>query len=540
MTEPILEPDFDWEAEPAPPSFEEEYQALRRAVRRAQGFGLLFVQCSPAIGHDLIHRLQSDLSDKPADVISFTTTVPGNNLFRAVRQRLDEHPDLRILFIQGLEYSLFAYEDIQRLSGWTSAEIYSCSWQGVPPLMQNLNWLREDFRDNFPQVCLVFLVPRFLVDYLVHRAPDFFDWRSGLFEFPNPVTTADHPSRQVWLAEHYEQYGTMPAAERRRHLLELQDLLAEPGQPVANQGRLLVELGKIFMADHNYAEAIARYEQAIVLVPDYSEAWYRLGIAHAHLGNYEAEIASYDQALMLNPQDASVWNSRGYALFESGHSAAAIADFDRAIALNPHNDKFWSNRGAALGTLGQFQDAMRAYEAALAINPNNYNVWFDQGVTLFYLGRYEEAIASYERALAINPEDYEALTNRGAALWQLDRLEQAIASCDQAIALNPDYDEAWATRAHVLADSSPEAAIASYEQALAINPENPEVWYGQACCYAQQGLMDLALDRLSHALHLDRDRYAPLAQSEKDFQPLQQHPQFQALLAGRGQPLLES
>lgn len=40
---------------------------------------------------------------------------------------------------------------------------------------------RESFRDNF-KICFVFLVPLFVLKYLIRRAPDFFDWRSGVWK----------------------------------------------------------------------------------------------------------------------------------------------------------------------------------------------------------------------------------------------------------------------------------------------------------------------------------------------------------------------
>ena len=55
----LTEWDEDIEASP-----EEEYEALVRAIHWAKGFGLLFVQCSPAEGERLIERVQADVAEK--------------------------------------------------------------------------------------------------------------------------------------------------------------------------------------------------------------------------------------------------------------------------------------------------------------------------------------------------------------------------------------------------------------------------------------------------------------------------------------------
>jgi hypothetical protein len=40
------------------------YRALLRCLKRTKGFGIVFVQCSPAVGTKLIYRVQEDLDDK--------------------------------------------------------------------------------------------------------------------------------------------------------------------------------------------------------------------------------------------------------------------------------------------------------------------------------------------------------------------------------------------------------------------------------------------------------------------------------------------
>ncbi|NMF81852.1 hypothetical protein [Nodosilinea sp. P-1105] len=160
---------------------DQEYQALLRAVRRQQGFGIIFVRCSPDRGNRLIKDLTRDLPRKHCDVLTLTEPLPEGDFFSRAESFLAEHP-ADVVFVQGLEHSLLDYEETKRQSGWTAAESRGYSWKGVPPILRNLNQQRDKFRNQLP-VCFVFLVPLFLVRYLTRRAPDFFDWRSGVFEF---------------------------------------------------------------------------------------------------------------------------------------------------------------------------------------------------------------------------------------------------------------------------------------------------------------------------------------------------------------------
>jgi tetratricopeptide (TPR) repeat protein len=49
--------------------------------------------------------------------------------------------------------------------------------------------------------------------------------------------------------------------------------------------------------------AIASYDKALEIKPDFHEAWYNRGIALGNLGRYEEAIASWDRALEIKPDD---------------------------------------------------------------------------------------------------------------------------------------------------------------------------------------------------------------------------------------------
>src|SRR6476646_1902387 len=171
---------FDWDEELPPETEEEVYRGLLRALSRKQGFGLFFVQCSRAQGKKIVADLHRDLLQQRIE----TLRLPGEvaTLYDQVADLWQKQP-FDVLVVEGLEASLYAYEDTKRFSGWSSEEIYNYSWKGVPKILNHLNQQRDRFRDDFP-ARFVFLMPPFVVDYFIQRAADFLDWRSGLFQFP--------------------------------------------------------------------------------------------------------------------------------------------------------------------------------------------------------------------------------------------------------------------------------------------------------------------------------------------------------------------
>jgi tetratricopeptide (TPR) repeat protein len=119
-----------------------------------------------------------------------------------------------------------------------------------------------------------------------------------------------------------------------------------------------------------YTEAVASYDKAIAIDPNFAEAWYNRGIALHYLKRYSDAVASYDKAIAVDKNYADAWVNRGVALRELGRYSEAVASYDKAISLDPNYAKAWNNRGNALGELGQYSEAIASFDKAIAIDPN--------------------------------------------------------------------------------------------------------------------------------------------------------------------------
>jgi superkiller protein 3 len=555
---------IDWDADLPPAEPEEEYQTLVRTLRRTNSFRLLFVECLPAEGERLIAKVQADVPQKKIEVLGLDKSVYN---FYKIIEDLPKRDEINILFVTGLEYSLYEYEQEKRELGWKSEEIYSYSWRGVPPVLINLNQQRERFRDNF-NICFVFILPRFAVDYLIERAPDFFDWRSSLFKLSMDKELLQAESRQA-CSERWnrEDYLALTPQKRKRELVRIQVLIDEDGQTPEQKAELFYEQALLYDFAEEYAKAIASYDKALEIKPDQheswnnrgialrnlgrleeaissydkaleiksnqQEAWYNRGVALDNLGRLEEAIASYDKALEIKPNQQEAWYNRGVALDNLGRLEAAINSYDKALEFKPEQHKAWNNRGIALSNLGRLEEAIASYDKALEIKSDLHVAWNNRGIAQGNLGRLEEAIASYDKALEIKPEQHEAWYNRGITLDDLGRLEAAIASYDKALEFKPDLHVAWNNRGIAQGNLGRlEEAIASYDKALEFKPDKDNAFYNKACCYALHSQIDQAIQNLEQAINLNPDEYRELAKTDSDFDNMRSHPQFQALIQG--------
>ncbi len=255
----------------------------------------------------------------------------------------------------------------------------------------------------------------------------------------------------------------------------------------------------------DFVGAIASFDRAIEIKPDYHEAWNNRGVALDNLGRFEETIASYDRAIEIKPDDDSAWNNRGNSLDNLGRFEEAIASFDRAIEIKPDDDSAWNNRGNSLNNLGRFEEAIASFDRAIEIKPDDDSAWNNRGVALDNLGRFEEAIASYDRAIEIKPDYHEAWNNRGNSLDNLGRFEEAIASFDRAIEIKPDKDSAWNNRGVALDDLGRfEEAIASFDRAIEIKPDD-SAWNNRGGALGKLGLFEEAIASFDRAIEIKPD-----------------------------------
>jgi tetratricopeptide (TPR) repeat protein/CHAT domain-containing protein len=223
--------------------------------------------------------------------------------------------------------------------------------------------------------------------------------------------------------------------------------------------------------------AVACYDKALEIQPDYYAAWHDRGVVLNKLERLEEAIASYDKAIEIQPDLHEAWTSRGQALCDLEQLEEAIASWDKVLTIKPDDHEVWYNRGVALAKLGRLEEAIAAYDRVLEVQDNYYPAFINKAFLLFELGRFEQVIPFFDKVLEIQPDYHEAWNYRGKLLTELGQLEQALASYDQALAIQSDYHEAWYERGIVLSELQQyQSAITSYDEALKIKPNSYEVW----------------------------------------------------------------
>ncbi len=423
---------------------------LVRAVDMAEGFALFIARCNvPALSRQLMDRAKQQLGVLGVPVVEIVLEGPTTDLRARLREELQaltmdlssvvpisqatrepatvrepsapyHAPPKRALFVTGLEYSIPYDRPNSRI-------------------LAELNLGRDFFPHDVPHP-LVLWLPDYAVTAIARHAPDFWAWRSGVFEFETGEAERNAAFRQtVWSGQPWHTLTNLtPEARllRRRQLESLlddyRDLRDDP-RAIKERADILHSLGDICSASQDYNGAIAYYRQALELWRPVGDrvgeaaTLSNMGSVYDALGEKQQALACYQQALSLRRQvgdragEAVTLNNIGGVFDVVGEKQRALAYYQRALPL-----------------FGQVGD-----RAGEAVTLNNI------GLVYFALGEQQQALAYYQQALPLRRDvgdragEAVTLNNIGGVYDVLGEKQQALVYYQQALLLSSLVGDRW-------------------------------------------------------------------------------------------------
>ena len=264
--------------------------------------------------------------------------------------------------------------------------------------------------------------------------------------------------------------------------------------------------GATYSEEGRHDRAIADFDEAIKLNPDYKEAYTGRGIAYSQKGMHDCAIADFDKAIKLDPDYANAYIGRGIAYSQKGMHDYAIADLDKAIRLNPKYADAYNNRGVAYSQKDRHEYAIADFDEAIKLNPNYAMAYNNRGITYSKKGRHDYAIADFDEAIRLNSKYADAYTGRGIAYSQKGMHDYAIADFDKAIKLNPKYAVAYNNRGIAYSEKGRhDSAIADFNEAIRLASDYAEAYNNRGNTYFNKDEYDHAIKNYDEAIRLKPD-----------------------------------
>lgn len=270
-----------------------------------------------------------------------------------------------------------------------------------------------------------------------------------------------------------------------------------------------------------YAEARQMLETAIRQSPHDAALWTLNGFALSHLGQQKQALASYQQAIKLLPdylpalegaaqieyesadQDAVPLLKKIVALHpadETSHAMLATLAFERrdcktaADEFRQSQALIWSNAnslekyGSCLLQLEKPDDAIKVFERITEIQPQSDKARYNLAVVEVMEKRYQDAITILEPLVSKEPNDADSLDLLAEAYEGLLDTPKAVATLRQAIVSNPDVPQYYLEFADIcLVHASYRVGIDMLNAGLKRLPNSAPLYLARGILYVQVG-----------------------------------------------------
>jgi protein O-GlcNAc transferase len=194
-------------------------------------------------------------------------------------------------------------------------------------------------------------------------------------------------------------------------------------------------------------QAITHLEKAVLLRPDFAEAWSDLGQARKILLNDAGALDAFKRAVAAGPDDAIAQYRLGSEYLHQGEAHLAVLHLQTALKLNPDDQSTLYILQNALRQDGQVEQANQAKQKLtellrkrdkaaenelIAVQLNN------QGAELEKAGNLRGAVEKYRAALELWPDHVGFRVNFAVSLLRSGQWNQGIAELREAVRRDPD------------------------------------------------------------------------------------------------------
>ncbi|MFM6788667.1 MAG: tetratricopeptide repeat protein, partial [Microcystis panniformis] len=103
------------------------------------------------------------------------------------------------------------------------------------------------------------------------------------------------------------------------------------------------------------------------------------GLLYYNLQKYDLALAHYNQAIRINPNYAMAYNNRGVLYIDLQKYDLALSDYSKAIEINPNDAYAYGNRGLLYAELKQTEKAkIDLQQAAILFLQQNNMAAYEQ------------------------------------------------------------------------------------------------------------------------------------------------------------------
>lgn len=265
------------------------------------------------------------------------------------------------------------------------------------------------------------------------------------------------------------------ALNKTRQYQQVVDLLTDALLEQHRDADLYAEKAAAYYRLDDKKQTERLVEKALLLNPEQASALHFKGNLEADNKRYDEAIAYYNKALKIDPDFELPYIGLGSIYEEQKKYPQAIVNYNKAIALNPSFDFAYANLGNIYEAYNESGKAVEYYRKAIKVNPRNEDAYNGLGIIYYNNGENDKAEKQYKKALQINPKHAYVYNNLSLVYQNKKEYQKAVDCLTKAIEIKSDYASAFYNRASLYRDNKEYAkAKADYEQFIGLKKDKDD------------------------------------------------------------------
>jgi len=239
------------------------------------------------------------------------------------------------------------------------------------------------------------------------------------------------------------------------------------------------------LIDHGqYSAAEDILKAGIARAPDAGELYYFLGVTYQAMGKSAESLAMWKKAAQIRPDSSIAHYVKAVEKISATDYPGAVSELNEAIKKKPDNAYAHNLMGIILANIGKPQEAIARFETAIKHKPNYAEAYLSIATLHERAGKMDDAIKYYKMATIKNPYSVRALMHMGKIYFMAGRFFDAESCYQRALRIQPLSAPIYNDLAFTLAQQNKlNEAIKAFETAGQLNPRNIDAHYALGLIY---------------------------------------------------------
>lgn len=263
-------------------------------------------------------------------------------------------------------------------------------------------------------------------------------------------------------------------------------------------------VGKNFQQRENFTSAIEQYQEALLINPDYADAWIALAECAYEMDEYSRALSCLETASKYYKYNLKIQHLKGFCLIGIGDVKGAKQIFDSILKYYPNDIESIFGLAQLEAFEGRISASEKYYKEALSRESTSKKALLSLALISLKLEKIDQAQNFINQAISYHNNNPEVYYYASYIYFQKGDLLKAEGFIRTAIKLKADYDQANALFAYILyAKGDYEQAVEVCDYRISQNRNNSDAWYLKSCAVYKLGAIEQTIKSLETVLKIN-------------------------------------